>query len=257
MKIALISDIHEDYPGLIKAARLIERHRCDEVVCLGDIVGFSVPFYNYFDARNANQCVRWVKENCRLTIAGNHDLYALRKIPISPVRGFSYPANWYQLPFSERSKLASGSLWLYEDNELSALLDADSREFLLALPEEIIAEYHGIRCLFTHFIHPDATGSATRFLLQFNDLIPHLDYMIQNHCALSFSGHMHCDGLMKTFHHHDLITKGFNRKVKLASTDWIGLPSVAGTKNSGGFMIWDTVQQSVEAVSLRKISLKI
>ena len=257
MKIALISDIHEDYNNLIRAARLIEKHRCNEVLCLGDIVGFSVPWYTYFDSRNANLCVRWVKENCRFAIAGNHDLYAVRKIPKASVRGFVYPQDWYRLPFSQRSNMAAGSLWLYEDNELSAMLDDDARDYLLNLPEEKIVTFDGIRCLFTHFIQPDTTGSATRFLLTFSDLHPHLQYIQQKECTLGFSGHMHCDGLMKTFHHHDLMAKGFNRKVKTASPDWIGLPSVTGAKNSAGFLIWDTEQQTVEAVSLRKISLKI
>ncbi|HRZ41132.1 MAG TPA: metallophosphoesterase family protein [Bacteroidales bacterium] len=257
MKIALISDIHEDYNNLIRVARLIEKHHCHEVLCLGDIVGFSVPWYTYYDSRNASLCVRWVKENCRFAIAGNHDLYAVRRIPAAPVRGFVYPENWYLLPFSERSSMAAGDLWLYEDNELSALLDDDTRDYLLSLPEEITATYDGIRCLFTHFIQPDITGSATRFLLTFNDLLPHFRFMQLKECTLGFSGHMHCDGLLKTYHHHDLMSKGFNRKVKLASPDWIGLPSVTGAKNTAGFMIWDTAQQSVEAISLRKISLKI
>ncbi len=86
MKIAIISDIHEDYISLMQAVRLIEKKKCDEVICLGDIVGFSIPFYDYIETRNGSACVKWVKNNCKYTIAGNHDLYAVRKVPVNQVR---------------------------------------------------------------------------------------------------------------------------------------------------------------------------
>ncbi len=44
MKLAIITDIHEDRVNLVKALRMIEKEACDEIACLGDIVGFSTPF---------------------------------------------------------------------------------------------------------------------------------------------------------------------------------------------------------------------
>lgn len=252
MKIAILSDIHEDYTNLLRAAKLIEQQKCDEIICLGDIAGFSVPFYTYFGSRDANACVRWVRDHCRVTVAGNHDLYAIRKVPQSVVRGFQFPEGWYSLPFSERTRLADENLWLYEDNELSALLDDDSRDFLDSLPETAIFTSGNTNCLLSHFIHPDITGSARQFLSVFNDLMDHLQYMKEGNLNLSFTGHMHCDGLVKLFHQHELSSKGFNRKHKLSAFDWVAVPSVSSAKNPGGFLIWDTEHHTVEAVSVRK-----
>ena len=122
MKIAIISDIHEDYISLLQAARLIEQKNCDEIVCLGDIVGYSIPFYDYLDTRDASNCVEWVRTNCKYVVAGNHDLYASRKIPVSRVRDFVYQENWYNLSYSQRKEISQNALWLYEDNELSLSL---------------------------------------------------------------------------------------------------------------------------------------
>jgi predicted phosphodiesterase len=252
MKIAFISDIHEDYANLMRVVKLIGKYRCEEVICLGDIVGFSAPYYNYHDTRDANACIRWIRENCIHTIAGNHDLYAVRKLPTVPVHRFQFPSNWYSMPFSQRYIAAEGKVWLYEDNELSALLDDEAKEYLNGLPEMLMVPLDNIPSLLTHYIFPDISGSGTEMLRQFSGLEPHLRFMKENGCQLGFSGHIHCEGLIKTYHHRDLYVKGFNRKVKLASPDWVGLPSVSGSKNSSGFLLLDTCEHTVEAVSLRK-----
>lgn len=251
MKIAIISDIHEDYPGLKKVAKLIESRGCDEVICLGDVVGFSVPFYTYYESRDASACVEWVKENCRYAVAGNHDLYAVRKLPGSDVRGFSFPENWYQLPFDERQKAGNDKIWLYEDNELSALLNLVSQEYLSQLPEYEIVETDKRRCMLTHFISPDITGSAKEFLLDYYGLMQHLIFMKEHRCSIGFSGHMHANGLVKISGSH-LDNVGFGKQVPLLPFDWVGTPSVCESKFSGGFLIWDTATNSVEAISLKR-----
>lgn len=251
MKIAIISDIHEDFLSLQNAARLIEKERCDEIICLGDIVGFSVPYYTYFDTRDASACVAWVKANCKHVVAGNHDLYAVRKMPKSDVRGFTFPHNWYEMPFKTRQEIALNKVWLFEDNELSALLDDDAFEYLQGLPESIVAEEDGLKCLITHFIHPDITGSSREFLYSYEDLIEHLILMKNSDCVLGFSGHLHANGLVKLSGEY-IDKPGFGRTIPLLPFDWIGAPSISNSNYSAGFLIWDTVNHIIEAVSIKQ-----
>jgi Icc-related predicted phosphoesterase len=51
MKIAIISDIHEDIDSFQAVLRAIDKFACHEIVCLGDISGYSIPYYNYLNAR--------------------------------------------------------------------------------------------------------------------------------------------------------------------------------------------------------------
>jgi predicted phosphodiesterase len=251
MKIAIISDIHEDYVSLKKAERMISGEGCEEVICLGDIVGFSVPFYTYHESRDANACIRWVQDHCKWAVAGNHDLYAIRKLPVSSVRGFVYPPHWYSLPFSDRVRISENRLWLYEDNELSALLDADTAEYLNQLPEMVIIDVDGTRCLLSHYIYPDLTGSAMAFLAGYDDLRDHIQYMQRNLCSLGFSGHIHPGGYFRMPQPTPEVIR-FGKTGELLPFDWVGVPPITCSKNNNGFLVWDTKQHTIKAIPLRK-----
>lgn len=64
MRIAIISDIHSNLEALTKAFNIIDRRSIDEIVCLGDIVGYGA---------NPNECVDLVRQRCNIVIKGNHD----------------------------------------------------------------------------------------------------------------------------------------------------------------------------------------
>jgi predicted phosphodiesterase len=68
MKIALISDIHANIEALECVFDDIKTQKVDETLCLGDIVGYGA---------NPNECIELVKENCALTLIGNHDAAAV------------------------------------------------------------------------------------------------------------------------------------------------------------------------------------
>jgi hypothetical protein len=84
--------------------------------------------------------IRIVQEQCDVVVAGNHDLYACRKIPEFN-GGFEYPKNWYALSYAERKELAGDNVLLYEDNELSALLSPEEEAYLRSLPEYVVKEF--------------------------------------------------------------------------------------------------------------------
>jgi len=70
MRFAIISDIHSNLEALTKAFELIDRESVDEVVCLGDVVGYGA---------NPNECVGLVRQRCRTVLRGNHDAAAVNE----------------------------------------------------------------------------------------------------------------------------------------------------------------------------------
>lgn len=68
MRIAIISDIHSNLEALTKALEIIEDEGTDEIVCLGDIVGYGA---------DPNECIELVRHRCSTIILGNHDLAAV------------------------------------------------------------------------------------------------------------------------------------------------------------------------------------
>lgn len=64
MKRALISDIHANLEALLAVLADIDTQSVDEILCLGDIIGYGP---------NPVECLDIVVEKCRVTILGNHD----------------------------------------------------------------------------------------------------------------------------------------------------------------------------------------
>ena len=68
MKYAIISDIHANLEALTKALSIINEKHVDEIICLGDVVGYGA---------NPNECVEIVRGSCSAVVLGNHDEAAL------------------------------------------------------------------------------------------------------------------------------------------------------------------------------------
>lgn len=68
MKRAIISDIHGNFEALSAVIAFIDTLRVDQIVCLGDIIGYGP---------DPIKCLDLVMEKCQLTILGNHDQAAL------------------------------------------------------------------------------------------------------------------------------------------------------------------------------------
>src|SRR5215472_15778896 len=89
---AIISDIHSNLEALQAVFQDIDKHKVDEVYCLGDVVGYGP---------NPRECVDLVMK-CKLVLLGNHDQGAM----FDP-DGFNKPAE--QAIFWTRDQLeASG-----------------------------------------------------------------------------------------------------------------------------------------------------
>ncbi len=74
MRIAIISDIHGNLEALQSILEHIKSQDINEIVCLGDVIGYGA---------NPNECTDIIKETCKVVIAGNHDFAATGKTDIS------------------------------------------------------------------------------------------------------------------------------------------------------------------------------
>lgn len=63
MRYLIISDIHSNWEAL-EAVAAKAAGQYDAVVCCGDLVGYGA---------NPNEVIRWVRENVRAVVRGNHD----------------------------------------------------------------------------------------------------------------------------------------------------------------------------------------
>ena len=245
MKIGFISDIHEDVESLKKGISILEKAGCNELICLGDIVGFSVPLHKYLDSRNANECISIVRMNCSIVVPGNHDLYAGKRVPLFTT-GFDYTEDWYNLPFDEREDKADHRIWLYENHDLSPMLNKKNTTYLNSLEEFQKAEYDGIQMFFSHYPFPDLSGSTTEFITHQNQLKEHFNFQNINNCSLSFSGHRHVEGCLivseDSFISHEFGKVGLSIDHPL----WIDSPAICQSKKQNGVMIFDTRYKEIQ-----------
>ena len=65
-RIAVISDVHGNYPALKAVIEDIDNNNVDEVVCLGDVVGYYCQ---------VNECIDLIRDKEIHCLLGNHDYY--------------------------------------------------------------------------------------------------------------------------------------------------------------------------------------
>jgi hypothetical protein len=92
--------------------RVAARRRVDEIACLGGVVGFDVSITGCLSTRRVvlpgnGAARRWV-------VAGNHDLFAIRKLPTSTVASTSPPTGG---SISGAQTPGAEPMWLFENKE--------------------------------------------------------------------------------------------------------------------------------------------
>jgi putative phosphoesterase len=97
MRFAIISDIHSNLEALTKAFELIDQESVQEIVCLGDVVGYGA---------NPNECVSLVKSRCRIVLRGNHDAAAVdSQNAESFTKNARIAADWTRQQLSQENRL--------------------------------------------------------------------------------------------------------------------------------------------------------
>jgi len=248
MKLSVISDIHSDLISLQEALREIDKHKCDKILCLGDIVGFSHHFEGSLDGRNADACVRMVKNHCDYVVCGNHDLHAIKKLP-SYHADLGMPDYWYELDLEERETISKSQLWLYED-EMEDPVSESSFEYLNDLPEQIVLGAEDFKILATHFIEPDITGTSKRSPSGPKDFSSHLKLLKKMKCMAGLAGHAHLEGFARISRRNYLMNY-YRQSHLLKKRQIIVGPPVTRNSGSRGFIILDTTSREFEAISLK------
>lgn len=159
MKYAIISDIHANLEALSVVLDAIEKAGVDQIVCLGDVVGYNAT---------PNECVDIIREMDIPTICGNHDAVAC---------GIEEP--WGFNPVA-----LAAALWTRDT------LTDDNLEWLKDLPDT-----H----LFDSFLAVHgAPANRDTYLFAWEDVLPHVRYVEEAGRRLCFFGHTHCPGVFST-----------------------------------------------------------
>ena len=165
MKRALISDIHGNYEALVAVLAHIEGESVDEIICLGDIIGYGP---------DPVQCLDLIMKSCDLTILGNHDQAA-----IFDPEGFN--------PIAMKA-----IYWTREqlENDTANMEQSDRRwDFLGELPRR----HDEGRFLFVHGSPRDPTNEYV-----FPEHIyekPRMEALMKRFEQFCFQGHTHIPGM--------------------------------------------------------------
>lgn len=159
-KIALISDIHGNYPALKAVLSRLEEEKPDTWICLGDLVGYGP---------NPSECISEVQNLNMLCVLGNHDAGLTGKLPLKHFRG-------------PNRKLIELSRELVSD---------DQKEWLSALPLTLTGG-DGITSWMAAHASPQQP-SEWEYLESAFKMRPMLQELEQHYC---FVGHTHRPALV-------------------------------------------------------------
>lgn len=229
MRLAILSDIHEDLSRLKRILRRIKWKGYDKLICLGDISGFSEHYYGYPRTRNAPACLELIRKTCEIIVPGNHDLHAAGKIPVLPA-GADY------------------EYWPHEE-DLDPGYSAEQISFLASLPEYAILPTPDHNILLSHYVRPNISGIKKGFYSSKEEYLSHLQLMQENNCTIGFAGHSHVGGFFKVTS-TQLTHHGYRSHILKDFPVIIGLPPVTRNNFRNGFSIFDTDSLHLQVIKL-------
>jgi len=154
MRTAVIADIHANLEALTAVLNRIRTLQVDEIVCLGDVVGYNA---------NPNECIDIVRSEKILCVLGNHDVAA---------SGLEEPDTFNPLA-------RAAVLWTREQ------LTGESRKFLINLQRELsVRDFY----LFHGSIH-----DTDRYILYRDDAVDNFRELarLRQSPVIGFFGHSH------------------------------------------------------------------
>ncbi len=246
MKTGVITDIHEDLISLKKSMEIFENQNCDELICLGDIVGFDPNYHTHSDGRNASECIHIIKQNCKYIVAGNHDIYALDRHRLE----FDDLNN--QIDYEHLKYNAKYDSLNYNDLPVKNFTVKDY-EFIENLDTSLIIGFGGFIVSISHSVFPDLTGKS--LIRQNNpwEFKSHFEYLKQNHCDFSIGGHLHPKGLIKA-NIDSIQLYNFGIKHFDSNLCHFSLPNLVSTNGTSGVSIIDFNNFSIEAIQIKNSS---
>src|SRR5436305_13441070 len=86
MRVAIISDIHGNPQAFEAVLDAIDESECEEMWCLGDLVGYGA---------DPDACVDLARRHAAVCLAGNHDMAVTGELSLGEFsRGASVAAQW-------------------------------------------------------------------------------------------------------------------------------------------------------------------
>ena len=215
MKFAIISDIHANFEALSAVlAKIDSMDDVDNIICLGDVVGYNA---------DPNACVDALREREILTILGNHDAVAC---------GIEEPWNFNPVAMA-------AAMWT-RDN-----LCEDNLEWLRELPDML---------KFNTFIAVHgAPNNRNTYLLSWEDILPHLEFMRESKCNICLIGHTHSPGIFSDDGVYSVDDDGIfdigNDKIFFINSGSVGQPRDGNPDAAFGLL--DTEKNHFEQVRVK------
>ncbi|MFP4013838.1 MAG: metallophosphoesterase family protein [Chitinispirillaceae bacterium] len=120
MRFAFISDIHANLEALESVIKDIDQKNIDEIICLGDVVGYGA---------NPNECVELVSKRCPVILLGNHDAAA---VELLTTQHFNIHAKiaieWTSATLSSQNRSLLASLPVKKTKDIMTLVHATPYE---------------------------------------------------------------------------------------------------------------------------------
>lgn len=159
MRYAIISDVHANIDALLPVLDQIEQRGADQIVCLGDVVGYNAT---------PNECSDILRERNIPSILGNHDAVACA---IEEPWGFNPVA-------------LAAALWT------RGQLSPENLEWLKNLPDALN---------FGHFVGVHgAPKNHNTYLFSWEDILPHLYFLEEQNTSICLMGHTHTPGIFSS-----------------------------------------------------------
>lgn len=194
MRVAIVSDIHGNRQAFEAVLDAIESSDCEELWCLGDLVGYGA---------DPDACVALSRANAAICLAGNHDLGVRGTLPLEQFsRGAALAAAWTQETITEPTR---------------EYLDRLEPQYL----EERIGMYHASPRdpVWEYVLSPLQAELCLDVAQQRASLIGH------SHVALSFS---RLPGSSATGQ-----TRAADEEVEIAEGEWLINPGSVGQPRDG------------------------
>ncbi len=120
MKIAVVSDIHGNRQAFEAVLDAIEASACEEMWCLGDLVGYGA---------DPDICVELARRHAAVCLAGNHDLGVIGRLPLEQFsKGAALAAHWTQETISDETRAYLEALEPQKLDEAVGLYHASPRD---------------------------------------------------------------------------------------------------------------------------------
>ena len=156
MRYAIISDVHANIDALVTVLDKIDSMSIDQVVCLGDVVGYNAA---------PNECSRILRERGIPTIMGNHDAVS----------------SGIEEPWGFNPVALAAVMWTREK------LNEENTDWLKSLPDALNFGYfvavHG------------APKNHNAYLFSWEDILPHLYFLEEQNVNICLIGHTHNPGI--------------------------------------------------------------